>query len=77
VGKQADMVAIKLDGPESNPIYNPLSQLIYATSSDNFTHSWVQGKLLMENRNLTNMKLSSLIKTARHWAERIRGASND
>lgn len=77
VGKQADMVAIKMDTPESTPIYNPLSQLIYSTSADNFTHSWVQGKLLMENRKLTNMQLSNLTKKARQWAERIRGASND
>ena len=77
VGKQADMVAISLDNPESTPTYNPLSQLIYATSSSNFTHSWVQGKLLMENRNLTSMQLSGITKRARQWADRIRGASND
>ena len=57
--------------------YNPLSQLIYATSSSNFTHSWVQGKLLMENRNLTSMQLSGITKRARQWTDRIRGASND
>lgn len=77
LGKQADMVAIKLDTPESSPTYNPLSQLIYATNSNNFTHSWVQGKLLMENRHLNNMQLSHITKKARQWADRIRGASND
>jgi 5-methylthioadenosine/S-adenosylhomocysteine deaminase len=77
VGKQADMVAIKLDSPESIPTYNPVSQLIYAANSNNFTHSWVQGKLLMENRNLTHMHISAITKRAKQWADRIRGASND
>jgi|TARA_B110000483_G_scaffold99953_1_gene122684 5-methylthioadenosine/S-adenosylhomocysteine deaminase len=77
VGKQADMVAIRLDSPESTPIYNPISQLIYSTNSSNFSHSWIQGKMVMEDRKLTNLHLPSIIKRARHWAERIRGASND
>ncbi len=77
VGKQADMVAIKLDSPESTPIYNPISQLIYSANSSNFSHSWIQGKLVMEDRKLTNLHLPSITKRARHWAERIRGASND
>lgn len=77
VGKQADMVAIRLDNPESTPIYNPISQLIYSTNSSNFSHSWIQGKLVMEDRKLTNLHLPSITKRARHWAERIRGASND
>ncbi len=77
VGKQADMVAIKLDSAESIPTYNPLSQLVYATQSSNFSHSWVQGKLLMENGKLTSLQLSSISKRAKQWSERIRGASND
>ena len=77
VGKQADMVAIRLNTPESIPIYNPVSQLIYAANSTNFSHSWIQGKLVMEDRKLTTLHLATITKRAKHWAERIRGASND
>ena len=77
IGKQADLVAIKLNTPESIPVYSALSQLVYSTNSTNFTHSWVQGKLVMEDRKLTNLHLATISKRAKHWAERIRGASND
>ena len=77
IGKQADFTAIKLNSAESTPVYDPISQLIYSTNSTNFSHSWVQGKLVMEDRKLTNLHLATIIKKAKHWAERIRGASND
>ncbi len=30
IGKQADLIAVDLSGPECQPLYNPLSQLVYA-----------------------------------------------
>jgi len=39
VGKQADLIAVDLSGPETQPLYNPLSQLVYASNGSQVTHS--------------------------------------
>ena len=33
-------------GPETQPLYNPLSQLVYACNGSQVSHSWVAGELL-------------------------------
>jgi 5-methylthioadenosine/S-adenosylhomocysteine deaminase len=70
-GKAADIVAIDLGQPETEPIYNPISQLVYATSRHQVTDVWVAGKHLLANRQLTMMDSSDLIQRARYWKSKI------
>lgn len=44
-GKAADVVAIDLSMPETQPCYDPLSQLVYAAGREQVTHTWVDGEL--------------------------------
>lgn len=76
-GKQADLVAINLDQLSTQPLYDPLSQLVYACQSHQVSHTWVAGKLLYERGELKTLHRPTLLKRARHWADRIKGASND
>jgi 5-methylthioadenosine/S-adenosylhomocysteine deaminase len=43
-GKAADIVAVDLGHPETEPMYNPLSQLVYATGRHQVTDVWVAGR---------------------------------
>ncbi|KGS14317.1 N-ethylammeline chlorohydrolase, partial [Pseudomonas coronafaciens] len=43
LGKAADMVAFDLSRLAQQPIYDPVSQLIYATGRDCVSHVWVAG----------------------------------
>jgi 5-methylthioadenosine/S-adenosylhomocysteine deaminase len=70
-GKSADIIAIDLSGPEQQPLYNPVSQLVYTNLSAQISHSWVEGKLLMENRQLTTLDSRDIIAKAALWKERI------
>lgn len=72
VGKQADLIAVDLSGPATQPLYNPLSQLVYAASGSEVTHSWVAGRALMKNRQLLTLNLPDILARAATWAERIR-----
>lgn len=76
-GKEADMIAVRMEDTEICPLYDPLSQLIYAASASDVTHSWVRGRMLMENRRLVQINLPAILARARRWSERIKGASND
>ena len=73
VGKAADLVAFDLSGLAQQPVYDPVSQLIYATGRDCVTHVWVAGKALLEDRRLTRLDEQQLCATAVAWGERIGG----
>ncbi|WP_460137226.1 TRZ/ATZ family hydrolase [Pseudomonas sp. S1_E04] len=73
VGKAADIVAFDLSGLAQQPIYDPVSQLIYATGRDCVKHLWVAGKQLLDDRQLTRMDEQQLTATAIAWGKRISG----
>jgi len=70
-GKLADVVAFDLSGLAQQPIYDPVSQLIYASGRDCVKHVWVGGKQLLDDGRLTRMDESGLIAKARGWGARI------
>lgn len=73
IGKAADLVAFDLSGLAQQPVYDPVSQLIYATGRDCVKHLWVGGKQLLDDRRLTRLDEQQLCATARAWGERISG----
>ncbi|KQQ56901.1 N-ethylammeline chlorohydrolase [Pseudomonas sp. Leaf127] len=72
-GKAADMVAFDLSGLNQQPVYDPVSQLIYTCSRDCVRHVWVAGKPLLEDGRLTRMDEQVLRDTAMAWGRRIAG----
>ncbi|MBK5542815.1 TRZ/ATZ family hydrolase [Pseudomonas sp. TH05] len=73
LGKAADLVAFDLSGLAQQPIYDPVSQLIYATGRDCVKHLWVAGKQLLDDRRLTRLDEQQLCATATAWGQRISG----
>lgn len=73
VGKAADLVAFDLSGLAQQPVYDPVSQLIYASSRECVKHVWVAGKHLLDDRRLTRLDEQQLCATAKTWGERISG----
>ncbi len=70
-GKQADLIAVDLSQPETQPVYNPLSHLVYACNGSQVTHSWIDGVPVMQQRKLTHIDLTALGSRTRAWQERI------
>ena len=70
-GKVADLIAVDLSGPETQPVYNPLSQLVYACNGSQVTHSWIAGEAVMQERQLTRIDLADLATRAADWQQRI------
>lgn len=76
IGKQADMVAVDMGALETQPVFDPVAQLVYAATRDQVTHSWVAGRCLMADRVLTTLNQARLIKNAGQWQHKITGASD-
>lgn len=74
-GKWADMVAVDLDVPECQPLYNPLSQLVYGASRHQVRDVWVAGAQLLHQGELTRLDLSDVLEHARRWQARIVAAT--
>jgi 5-methylthioadenosine/S-adenosylhomocysteine deaminase len=75
-GKDADLVAINLADTATTPVYEAISQIIYAASRDQVTHSWVKGKMLLNNRELTTIDESALHAKANQWRDKIKAADH-
>jgi len=71
VGKEADIVAVSLNSPECQPVYHVISQLVYSCSSDKVTDVWVAGNRVLNQKSLTTLDESSVIKAAIGWANKI------
>ncbi len=52
VGKAADLIAVALDAPGMQPIFDPVSHFVYVASRADVTHVWVAGKARVTDRRL-------------------------
>lgn len=70
-GKAADITAIDLSEIETQPLFNPVSQIVYSACRTQVTHVWIDGKCLLNNRNLTTIDETYLKSVARQWNEKL------
>lgn len=76
IGKQADITAIHMGDLDLQPIYNPASQLVYTNVGNRVSHVWVNGKCLMQNRELLTLNERELKSKVRYWQEKIQDWKN-
>jgi 5-methylthioadenosine/S-adenosylhomocysteine deaminase len=70
-GKAADMAAINLSAIGSQPVYDPLSQIVYTAGRDQVTDVWVAGKRLLKDRQLMTLDEHTIVQKAALWRDRI------
>src|SRR3990167_6633986 len=71
-GKAADFIAINLDEIETQPLYQPISQIVYATPRSQVTDVWVAGKQLLKDRELLTLDKKKLVDKAKSWQKKIK-----
>jgi 5-methylthioadenosine/S-adenosylhomocysteine deaminase len=71
-GKAADVIAIDLGQIETQPLFDPIAQIIYAAGRTQITHLWVAGRMLMNERRLMTLNEDDLLANAQQWQDRIR-----
>jgi 5-methylthioadenosine/S-adenosylhomocysteine deaminase len=72
-GKVADMVAVDLSGIAREPLYNPVSQLVYTAVGHRVSHVWVNGVAKVVDYQLLTFSEQELEAKARQWRDRIAG----
>ncbi len=71
VGKAADVVAVDLSDPHTQPMYHPCSQLVYAASSHQVRHVWIRGRQVLRDGEPLTLDPAVILTAAREWAGRI------
>ena len=54
-GKAADITAVDFSSLELAPCYDPISHLVYVAGREHVSHVWVNGKMLVDNGELTTL----------------------
>ncbi|MFO7858647.1 MAG: amidohydrolase family protein, partial [Ectothiorhodospiraceae bacterium] len=71
-GKEADITAVDLGVIESQPVYDPVSQLVYSTGRNQVTNVWVAGRQLLHERNLLTLERDSIRSRLDAWREKLK-----
>jgi 5-methylthioadenosine/S-adenosylhomocysteine deaminase len=70
-GKDADLVAVDLSAPSTQPVFDPVSQLVYASGRDRVTDVWVAGRPLLSEGHLQTLDEAEVLTAARTWKARL------
>ncbi len=71
VGKAADITAIDLGRLETRPLFDPVSQIVYAAGREQVSDVWVNGCRLLERGELTRLDLPRLLARTGQWQEKL------
>lgn len=70
-GKLADITAIDLTGVATQPVYDPISQIVYSASRGDVSDVWVGGRRVVSERRLATLDVGALADRAADWRTRI------
>jgi 5-methylthioadenosine/S-adenosylhomocysteine deaminase len=70
-GKSADLIAVDLGRPATQPVHNALSQVVYAAGRDQVTEAWVGGEPRVTAGRLVGTDLGAILARAAEWQARI------
>ncbi|WP_313919666.1 TRZ/ATZ family hydrolase [Tahibacter sp.] len=72
-GKAADLAAVRLDALETQPVFNVVSQLIYACGRHQVSDVWIAGAPKLIGGTLVDLDVAALRAKAREWRQRLAG----
>lgn len=70
-GKAADLIAVDLSGLAAQPVYHPISHLVYATGRHQVSDTWVAGRRLLADGTLTTLDRALIRTRLAEWAQRL------
>src|SRR3989338_582976 len=74
IGKRADLIALDMSQPETQPCYDAVSHLVYAAGREQVSHVWVGGEALLENGHLLRLDQRELLERTKEWQKRLQMA---
>ncbi|MGQ9684752.1 MAG: TRZ/ATZ family hydrolase [Thiobacillaceae bacterium] len=72
VGKQADLVAVDLSAPHTQPCFDPVSQLVYCAGREDVTQVWVAGREVVRDGRCVTLDEAEILGNAQLWRRRLK-----
>ena len=73
-GKLADLIIVGMSKARQQPLYDPISQVVYASRGDDVETTIVNGRVLMRDRKVLTMDEATVLREARVAADLVRKA---
>jgi 5-methylthioadenosine/S-adenosylhomocysteine deaminase len=70
-GKAADVVCVDLSAIEHRPLFDPVSELVYASSRHDVTDVWIAGEHLVMRGDLVRMDSAGIGAAAERWRQQL------
>ncbi|MCX8171681.1 MAG: amidohydrolase family protein, partial [Candidatus Bathyarchaeota archaeon] len=71
IGKKADIIIVGFQRPHLWPLYNEVSHLVYAAKASDVEAVIIDGRIIVENRELKTVKVEEVMEKARKVQERL------
>jgi len=70
-GKWADLCCVDLSGPATQPLRDPVEQLVFGGGRDSVSDVWVAGRQLLSDGEMTRLDWAAVADRTQAWAARL------
>ena len=70
-GKKADLIVVRLDRPNAVPLYEPISQMVYALKADDVRDVMVNGKPIVRDGKILTLDETAILARAAEYRIRV------
>ncbi len=71
IGKYADVITINFDHIFTQPVFNPISHLVYAVNRLQVSDVFVAGKQVLNAGEFVKLDVDEIVAKAKMWAEKV------
>jgi 5-methylthioadenosine/S-adenosylhomocysteine deaminase len=70
-GKRADIISVRLDRPNAVPVYDPISQMVYALKASDVRDVMVNGKPVVRDAKILTLNQDQVLQKAGEYGVRV------
>ena len=70
-GKRADLIMVRLDRPNAVPLYDPISQMVYALKAEDVRDVMVNGKPVVRDARILTLDEKQILVKAAEYREKV------
>jgi 5-methylthioadenosine/S-adenosylhomocysteine deaminase len=70
-GKRADLIMVRLDRPNAVPLYDPISQMVYALKADDVRDVMVNGKPVVSDAKILTLDPAQILQKAAEYRVKV------
>jgi 5-methylthioadenosine/S-adenosylhomocysteine deaminase len=71
IGKRADMIEVRLDRPNAVPLYDAVSQMVYALKGEDVRDVMVNGKPVVRDAKILTLDESAILAKAEEYRVKV------